>query len=61
MRTLHYRDFCGVTATITELRDGTATLKVSMNGLLSDRNPRLRSKKYKNLKTAQNTWYRLCN
>jgi len=48
----YYRDFCGVTAKITEHNDGTATLKVSTNK---------KAKKYKNVKSAQNAWYRLCN
>lgn len=52
MTVKYYKDFCGVTAKITEHNDGTATLKVSTSK---------KSKKYKNLKSAQNAWYRLCN
>lgn len=52
MTVKYYRDFCGVTAKITEHNDGTATLKVSTNK---------KAKKYKNVKSAQSAWYRLCN
>lgn len=52
MTVKYYRDFCGVTAKITEHRDGTASLKVSTSK---------KAKKYKNFKSAYNAWYRLCN
>lgn len=52
MTVRYYKDFCGVTAKITEHNDGSATLKVSTSK---------KSKRYKNLKSAQNAWYRLCN
>lgn len=52
MTVKYYKDFCGVTAKITEHNDGTATLKVSYWK---------KAKRYKNLKSAQGAWYRLCN
>lgn len=52
MKIRYYEDFCGVTAKITEHNDGSATLKISTSK---------KAKKYKNLKSALNAWYRLCN
>ena len=50
----YYKDFCGATASITEHRDGTATLVVYAGGKRT-------TKKYKNVKSAKSAWYRLCN
>ena len=50
----YYKDFCGATASITEHRDGTATLVVCAGGKRT-------TKKYKNVKSAKSAWYRFCN
>ena len=50
----HMRDFCGATATITEHRDGTATLTVYAGG------KRYRTK-HKNHASAKRAWYRRCS
>lgn len=51
--TTYYKDY-GVTASITDHRDGTATLKTSCG--------RKRvSKKYKNRKSAYSAWKRMCS
>ena len=50
----YYKDFCGATASITEHKDGTATLKTSA-GLTKTK------KKYKNKKSALAAWRRMCN
>lgn len=49
--TKYYKDFTGVTASIKENKDGTATLKTSIT----------KSKKYKNFKSAYAAWNRMCN
>lgn len=51
--TTYYKDFCGATASITEHRNGTATLRV-MAGLTRT------VKKYKNKKSAYEAWRRMC-
>lgn len=50
----YYKDFYGSTASITEHRDGTATLKIC-SGMKKI------NKKYKNKKSALSAWYRYCN
>lgn len=45
----------GATASITEHRDGTATLRISING------SRYSKKEYKSVKSAKAAWYRFCN
>lgn len=50
--TTYYKDY-GVTASITEHRDGTATLKTSCGGTK-------KTKKYKNKKSAYAAWRRMC-
>ena len=53
MTTKYYKDFnSGATAKIIVHNDGTATLKVSWQK---------KAKRYKNEKTAYNTWNRYCN
>ena len=52
--TTHYKDY-GVTASITEHKDGTATLKTSVNG------GKRTSKKYANKKAAYAAWRRMCS
>ena len=49
-----YRNY-GVTASIAEHKDGTATLKVCSIGSKST------EKKYSSKKSALNAWYRMCN
>jgi len=44
----------GATASITEHRDGSATLVTMIGGKRT-------RKKYKNVKCAKSAWYRLCN
>lgn len=43
----------GASASVTELYDGSAILKTWIAGKRS-------SKKYKNVKSAKNAWYRMC-
>lgn len=50
--TTYYKDY-GVTASITEHKDGTATLKTSCGGKRT-------SKKYANKKSAYSAWRRMC-
>ena len=50
--TTYYKDY-GVTASITEHRDGTATLKTSCGG-------KSKTKKYKNKNSAYAAWRRMC-
>lgn len=52
--TTYYKDFCGATASITEHRDGTATLKTAICGTRT-------TKKYKNKKSAYSAWRRMCS
>lgn len=52
--TTYYKDFCGATASITEHRDGTATLKTCA-GLTKTK------KKYASKKAAYAAWRRMCN
>lgn len=53
--TKYYKDFnSGATASITEHKDGTATLTTSIGG-------KRKSKKYASAKSAYNAWYRMCN
>ena len=52
--TQYYKDFCGATASITEHKDGTATLKTCIGGKRT-------SKKYANKKSAYSAWRRMCN
>lgn len=49
----YYRDFCGATASITEHKDGTATLRCDF-GLKKT------SKKYASKKSALAAWRRMC-
>lgn len=49
----YYQDFCGATASITEHKDGTATLRTCCGGKRT-------SKKYKNKKSALAAWRRMC-
>lgn len=49
----YYKDFCGATASITEHKDGTATLKTNCGGIKA-------SKKYSNKKSALAAWRRMC-
>ncbi len=51
--TTYYKDFCGATASITEHRDGTATLRTSAGATK-------KSKKYKSKKSALAAWRRMC-
>lgn len=52
--TKYYRDYSsGVTASITEHRDGSATLKTSVK--IDGK----KCRKYKNVKSAQSAWYRM--
>ena len=48
----YYKDFTGVTASIKEHLDGTATLKISTEK---------KSKTYKNFKSAYSAWSKYCN
>ena len=51
----YYKDFSsGATASITEHKDGTATLAVMVGG-------KRKTKKYASKKSAYNAWYRMCN
>lgn len=53
--TKYYKDYSsGATASITEHKDGTATLKTCVGG-------KRKIKKYANVKSAYNAWYRMCN
>ena len=52
--TTYYRDY-GVTASITDHRDGTATLKIAVIG------GKRTTKKYKNRKSAYSAWRRYCS
>lgn len=52
MKTVH-RDFTGVTASITDRRDGTAILTINAGG-------KRKTKQYKNRKSALSAWYRNC-
>ena len=53
--TKYYKDSCsGATASITEHRDGTATLKTNVGG-------KKKSRVYANRKSAYNAWNRMCN
>ena len=52
--TKYYKNY-GVTASITEHKDGTATLRTSIVG------GKKTSKKYKNAKSAYNAWRRMCD
>lgn len=54
MKISYYKDFCGATASITEHRDGTATLKMCVASKKS-------TKKYKNKKSALSVWRRYCS
>lgn len=54
MRTA-YKDYYGSTASITDHRDGTATLKIVYSGKI------IRNKKYASRKSAYNAWWRFCN
>ena len=51
--TTYYKDY-GVTASITEHRDGTATLKTSCGSKKT-------SKKYASKKSAYAAWKRMCS
>lgn len=51
--TTYYKDFCGATASITEHKDGTATLKVCAGG-------KRKTSKHKNKKAALAAWRRAC-
>ena len=51
--TKYYKDY-GVSASITEHKDGSATLKVNACGKKT-------SRKYKNFNSARQAWYRWCN
>lgn len=53
MKTYH-KDFTGATASITDHRDGTATLRIIIQGKRT-------VKRYKNRKSAMSAWYRFCN
>lgn len=50
--TTYYKDY-GVTASITEHKDGTATLKTSCGGKKT-------VKKYASKKSAYSAWRRMC-
>jgi len=50
--TKFFKDFTGVTASIKEHRDGTATLKISTEK---------KAKIYKSYKSAYQAWRRYCN
>lgn len=50
----YYKDICGASASITEHKDGTATLKVYAGGKRT-------TKRYKNFKSAYSAWRRMCN
>lgn len=50
--TKYFKDFTGVTASIKENKDGTATLKISTEK---------KARKYKNYKSAYSAWNRYCN
>lgn len=53
--TTYYKDFCGATASITEHKDGTATLKIRIpSGKL------VHNKVHKNQKAAYSAWRRYC-
>lgn len=52
--TRYYKTIYGATASITEHRDGTATLKTCVAGKRT-------TKKYKSYKSAYAAWYRLNN
>ena len=47
----YYKDFCGATACITEHKDGTATLRVTICG-------KHYTSKHKKFKAARSAWYR---
>lgn len=49
----YYKDFSGATASITEHRDSTATLKTNCGGKKT-------SKKYASKKSAYAAWRRMC-
>lgn len=50
----YHKDFTGVTASIKDNKNGTATLTIYYNGIRT-------TKKYKNRKTAVAMWRRFCN
>lgn len=52
--TRYYKTIYGATASITEHKDGTATLKTCVAGKRT-------TKKYKSYKSAYAAWYRLSN
>jgi hypothetical protein len=49
----YYKDFCGATASITEHKDGTATLRTNCGGKKT-------VKAYISKKAALSAWRRLC-
>ena len=49
-----HKDLTGVTASIKDNKNGTATLTIYCNGIR-------KTKKYKNRKTAVAMWHRFCN
>ena len=53
--TKYYKDSCsGATASITEHRDGTATLRTCVAG-------KRKIQQYASQESAYSAWYRLCN
>lgn len=53
MKTTYYKDFCGATASITEHKDGTATLTVCING-------KKKRSVHKTRNAAYQAWNRKC-
>lgn len=52
--TTYHKDYTGVTASISDHRDSTATLKIRYLGKI------IKNKKYANRKSAYNAWRRYC-